>query len=77
MGPCVRRDDDRSSSRIPAIFAKQIELLLHRAVGVAEQHAVVVRRQPQGLPRRHDEVVARGELEALRVRQGDLRMVKN
>ncbi len=35
-----------STSRVAAVFAEQIELLLHRAIGEAEQHRI--RRRPRG-----------------------------
>src|SRR6267142_2651391 len=61
--PAQGRDD--GISRIPAIFAEQIELLLHRAVGEAEQHGVRLGLVGDPLPARHHEQVARAPFERL------------
>src|SRR4051812_41899187 len=46
-------------------LAQNAHGLLHRAIGKAEQHRVLARREAQWRPRRHDEGVARPEGETL------------
>src|ERR1700722_4300394 len=68
MGPGVRRDDERlksAYSRIAAVFAKQIQLLLHRAIRKAEQHRILLGLVGDPLPAWHHEQVARTPLEVL------------
>src|ERR1700716_508633 len=52
-------------SRIAAIFAEQIQLLLHRAIGKTEQHRIRVGLVGDPLPARHHEQVARAPFEGL------------
>src|SRR5713101_5236165 len=52
-------------SRVAAVFAEQIELLLHRAVGETEQNRILLGLVGDPLPARHHEQVARAPLESL------------
>src|SRR5512137_1306976 len=46
-------------------LAEEVERLLHRTVGEAEQHRLLRRLERIGHPARHDEMVARLEVEGL------------
>src|SRR5882672_9435853 len=68
MGPGVRWDDERLwsvTSRVAAVLAEQIQLLLHRTVGETEQHGILIRLVGDPLPARHHEQVARAPLKSL------------
>src|SRR5260370_13748117 len=60
-----RRELGAASSRISAVFAEQIELLLHRAIGKTEQHGILIRLVGDPLPAWHHEQIARTPLEGL------------
>src|SRR5450631_3608254 len=53
------------TSRVAAILAEQVELLLHRTIGEREQHRVRVGLMRDPLPARHHEQVARAPVEGL------------
>src|SRR6266581_2491223 len=48
-----------NGSGVAAVFAKQVELLLHRAIRETEQHRILVGLVGNPLPARHHEQVAR------------------
>src|SRR5665213_2081683 len=52
-------------SRVAAIFAEQIELLLHRTIREAEQHRILAGLVGDPAPARHDEQIARAPFESL------------
>src|SRR5262249_20422760 len=53
------------ASRVTAILAEQVELLLHRAVGETEQNRIGVGFVGHPVPARHHEEVARAPFEGL------------
>src|SRR5690349_8891051 len=55
----------RSSIGMHPRFAPEAERFVDGTIGEAEEHALLSRREGHRLPRRHDEVVARREVEAL------------
>src|ERR1700744_4277855 len=61
----LRIAPERRSLRVAAVFAEQIELLLYRTVGEAEQHRILVGFVGHPLPARHHEQVARAPFEGL------------
>src|SRR5713226_5708603 len=63
--PAMTAWPDSAPLSIAAVFAEQIELLLHRAIGETEQHRVLVGLVGDPLPARHHEQVARTPLESL------------
>src|SRR5258705_10161576 len=68
MGPGARpgrRQTKVRTSRVAAVFAEQVELLLHRAVGEAEQNRIIVGLVGDPVPARHHEQVARTPLKGL------------
>src|SRR5437763_15768137 len=68
MGPGFRRDDSLNwgdNSRVAAVLAEQVELLLHRAVRKTEQHRIRVRLVRYPAPARHHEQIARAPLKSL------------
>src|SRR6266849_5528522 len=52
-------------SRVAAVFAKQVQLLLHRTIRETEHHRIFVGLVGDPLPARHHEQVARTPLESL------------
>src|SRR6266849_9210575 len=56
---------DAVKSRVAAVFAKQVQLLLHRTIRETEHHRILVGLVGDPLPARHHEQVARTPFESL------------
>src|SRR5665213_177774 len=52
-------------SRVAAVLAEQVELLLHRTIREAEQHRILAGFVGDPAPARHDEQIARAPLKGL------------
>src|SRR3974390_1463665 len=61
----TRRSRKSCASRVAAILAEQVELLLYRAVGETEQNRIGVGLVGHPVPARHHEEVARAPFEGL------------
>src|SRR3979490_117715 len=56
---------ERGASRVAAVLAEQVQLLLHRAIRETEQHRILLGLVGDPLPARHHEQVPRAPLESL------------